>query len=208
MRRLVVVGAGGHGKVVADAAEQMNQWKEILFMDKSGSLITHCGPWSVVSEDKISDLLDGSVDFVVAIGDNLKRFRIFEQLQNLGLRPVSVIHPSAAVSRYAELGAGSVVFAGAVINIDAKVGACSIVNTGATIDHDCVIGCSVHISPGANLAGDVSVGDFSWIGIGASVKQCVTITGNVVVGAGACVVANIAEPGVYIGIPAKKNSYS
>lgn len=204
MKTLVVIGAGGHGKVVADAAETTGRWQNIVFVDKRWPELKSCAHWSVVTQD-VNDLPSVvDIDFVVAIGDNRTRARVFSQCVEAGLNPVSVIHPSAVISRYAEIGLGCVVFAGAVVNIGAKIGECAIVNTGATIDHDCVIGHSVHISPGAHLAGEVSVADFCWIGIGASVKQCLSISDDVVVGAGACVVSNIAEPGVYVGVPAIK----
>lgn len=204
MKTLVVVGAGGHGKVVADAAEITGRWQNIVFVDKRWPELKYCAHWSVVAQD-IKDLLTTErVDFIVAIGDNRTRARVFELCVEAGLNPVSVIHPSAVISRYTEIGLGCVVFAGAVINIGSKIGQCAIVNTGATIDHDGVIGHSVHISPGAHLAGEVTVGDFSWIGIGASVKQCLSISDDVVVGAGACVVSNIAEAGIYVGVPAIK----
>jgi sugar O-acyltransferase (sialic acid O-acetyltransferase NeuD family) len=204
MSSLLIIGAGGHGKVVADAAETSGRWQNIVFIDKRWPELESCAHWSVVAQDAEDFPSDETLDFIVAIGDNRTRARVFDQCVAAGLNPVSVIHPSATISKYAEIDLGSVVFAGAVINIGAKIGQCAIVNTGATIDHDCVIGHSVHISPGANLAGEVTVGDFSWMGIGASVKQCLTITADVVVGAGACVVSNIAEPGVYVGVPAIK----
>lgn len=204
MRTLVVVGAGGHGKVVADSAESMGLWDAVVFMDKRWPEISSCAHWLVVA-GKGSDLdLSVEKDFVVAIGDNRIRARVFDECVRDGLNPVSIIHPAAVISKHAEIGLGSVVFAGAVINIGARIGQCAIVNTGATIDHDCVIGHSVHISPGAHLAGEVSVGDFSWIGIGASVKQCMTITSDVVVGAGACVVSDLSDSGIYVGLPAVK----
>lgn len=204
MKTLVVIGAGGHGKVVADAAESTGRWQNIVFVDKRWPELKSCAHWSVVAQD-VKDLpSDQALDFIVSIGDNRTRARVFDLCVEAGLKPVSVIHPSATISRRAELSVGCVVFAGAVINIGAKIGQCAIVNTGATIDHDGLIGNSVHISPGAHLAGEVTVGDFSWIGIGATVKQCLSISDDVVVGAGACVVSNITEPGVYVGVPAIK----
>lgn len=208
MKTLVVVGAGGHGKVVADAAEASGRWQNIVFVDKRWPELKSCAHWLVVAQN-VNDFPSAEyLDFIVAIGDNRTRARVFGQCVEAGLNPVSIIHPSAVISRYAEIGLGSVVFAGSVINIGAKLGICTIVNTGATIDHDCEIGEYVHISPGANLAGEVTVGYFSWIGIGASVKQCLTITGDVVVGAGACVVSNILDPGTYVGVPAIKKTNS
>ncbi len=201
MKVLYIVGAGGHGKVVAEAAHCMGVWHDIRFVDLRWPELTFCAHWQVVASE-ISVCQSGA-DFVVSIGHNHTRLRVFEECKAAGLNPISIVHPRACISEFAHLGEGCVVFAGAVINIGAQISSCAIINTSATIDHDCVIGNSVHISPGANLAGEVMVGNYSWVGIGASVKQCLSISDNVVIGAGACVVSDISSPGTYIGVPAR-----
>lgn len=205
MKPLVVVGAGGHGKVVADTAREMAIWDEIVFVDSLYPELDYCGQWKVVACEMDSlDNVYAKADFVVAVGNNTVRIRLFEEASSLGFNPVRVIHPFTYVSPGANIGLGVVVFAGAVINIGCNIGEVCIVNTGATIDHDCDIDIGVHISPGVNLAGGVTVGARSWIGIGASVKQLTSIGYDVLVGAGAAVVSNITNGKTVVGVPAKE----
>lgn len=203
MRRLVIVGAGGHGKVVADTAMQMRQWDSIEFVDLLYPELERIGPWNVVAKNLEELDRNELTNFIIAVGDNKLRLSLHNSALVLGFEPTTIIHPSAYVSPYVSIGAGSVIFAHAVVHIGADLGACSIINTASTIDHDCVLGKSVHVSPGAHLAGEVSVGDFSWVGIGAVVKQQINIGNSVTVGAGASVVSNIDDHLVIIGVPAK-----
>lgn len=202
MRSLAILGAGGHGRVVADCAEAAG-WSGItVFDDLPGALPR--GPWPVVGTG--SDLIGRLSDFegaVVAIGDNATRLDWHRRLAALGGRLTSIVHPRATVSSYARLGVGTVVFAAAAINIGANLGQAVIVNTGATVDHDGDLADGVHISPGANLAGGVRVGEASWVGIGASVREGVTIGKRVRIGAGAVVVKSIEDGLTVVGNPAR-----
>ncbi len=203
MGRLAILGASGHGKVVADAA-LMGDWDEILFFDDAWPELTEVGVWRVVGNTR--QLLEQAGCFegaVVAIGNNVIRLEKQHELEQTGIQLVTIIHPSAVVSPYSEIGKGSVVFAGAVINAFATIGIGCIINTGSTIDHDCALADGVHVSPGAHVGGNVHVGKAAWVGIGSSVRQCIKIGENVVVGAGAAVVNDI-EPGLtVIGVPAR-----
>lgn len=203
MKRLAILGASGHGKVVAEAAEA-GGWTEIVFFDDAWPSCVANGVWPVVGAGM--ELLGRTNEFdgvVVAIGNNAVRLAKTLSLVQQGAKMATLIHPSACVSRHAKVGAGSVVFAGAVVNPGATVGAGCILNTGCSVDHDCILADYVHISPGARLAGGVSVGQCSWIGIGASVKQMVDIGEHVVVGAGAAVVANVIDGVTVVGVPAR-----
>jgi len=204
VKRLLVVGAGGHGKVVADTAEQISCWDLIEFVDLEFPKLTKCGPWDVVAKDleELTDEYNGA-DFVVAIGDNKTRMKVFSDSLILDFNPVSLILPTAYVSKHSAVCLGSVIFANASINVNATIGRGAIINTGATVDHDCLLAEGIHISPGANLAGEVSVGCLSWIGIGASIKQQIKIGENVTVGSGAAVVNDIPDFETVIGVPAK-----
>ncbi len=204
MSKLILIGAGGHGKVVADAAVCSNRWKEIVFVDKLYPHLLNAGHWPVINGHDDLDKFDKKdCDYIVALGDNNIRHQLHNELKNKGFNLVNVIHPVAEISEYAELGVGNVVMANAVINVDAKIGDACIINTAATIDHDCIIGDGVHISPGAHLAGQVEVGEYSWIGIGATVNQLVVIGKNVTLGAGSVAIGNIPEGKTAVGIPAK-----
>ena len=203
MKSLALLGASGHGKVVADIAEQLG-YQTIHFYDDAHPSITKLEVWDVVGTTK--DLLENSHEYdgcCITIGANRIREQKYQQLKQANMVFPTLIHPSAVVSRHATVHEGSVVMANAVINIAAKVGVGCIVNTGATIDHDCKIDNFVHISPSAALAGNVSIGDYSWVGIGAAVKQGVTIASNVMVGAGASVITNINTNETVVGVPAK-----
>lgn len=205
MRRIVIVGAGGHGRVVADAVMDL-QSANVCFLDDLYPGLTQVDGHSVIgSADALRqrDAWGDDDGFVVAIGSAQKRLALVEQVRVSGLRLVSVVHPRATVSRKAELGAGSMILAGACVNIGARLGLGVIVNTGATVDHDCILEDGVHICPGAHLGGDVRVGRASWVGIGASVKHGVQIGRDVLIGAGAAVVSNIESGAKAVGVPAR-----
>lgn len=204
MKKLAILGASGHGKVVADTAECCG-WQSVEFFDDAWPSIQRNGVWPVLG-DTVA-ILEKLADFdgvLVAIGNNRIRYAKLLELRAMGGRLVTLIHPAAIVSRYAEIAEGTVVFAGAVINAGAIIKPGAILNTGCSVDHDCVLGNAVHISPGARLAGGVHVGDESWVGIGSSVRQLTNIGQRVVVGAGSAVVSDIPNDMVVAGVPAKR----
>jgi sugar O-acyltransferase (sialic acid O-acetyltransferase NeuD family) len=202
MTRLAILGASGHGKVVADTAVLCG-WEEIVFFDDAWPAKKQNSHWKIAGNscDLLSDI-NAFIGVVVAIGSNHVRDLKLIMLVDRGARLGTIIHPSAVVSRYAKIGNGSVVFANVVVNADTIIGDAAILNTACTVDHDCILGNAVHISPGANLSGGVSVGNRSWIGIGACVKQGIEIGTDVIVGAGSVVVKNIPHNVVAKGNPA------
>lgn len=204
MTRLVILGAGGHGRVVADAAEAMGAWEEICFLDDRYPQLVRASAWTVIGCIADLDLIhrEGD-DHVVAIGDAQTRLRVINELVVGGKGLACVVHPRATLSRHAVVGEGVAVFAGACINIGAQLGRGVIVNTGATIDHDCRLGDGVHVCPGAHIAGDVHVDEGSWIGIGSCVRQGVRIGAWAVVGAGAVVVSDVGAHVTAVGVPAR-----
>jgi len=203
VRRLAILGASGHGRVIADAALAAG-WEAVAFYDDAWPGVSASGPWQVVG--RTADLrrdaaqLDGAV---VGIGDNVTRLVKLRELLAGGALLVSVVHPDAVVSARAEVGQGSVLLAGAVLNPFARLGRGCIVNSGASVDHDCHLADGVHVSPGAHLGGGVRVGEASWIGIGASVIQGVSIGAGATVGAGAAVVDDVADGATVVGVPAR-----
>ena len=198
MKRLIIIGASGHGKVVADIAVHSG-YDQIEFLDDDETLIK-CGSWPVVGKCNRASETDG--DLFVAIGNSDTRKKFVEQFSDKRL--VTLIHPDAVIADGIRLGAGSVVMAGAVINPDAKIGKGCIINTSSSVDHDCQIEDYVHIAVGVHLSGTVHVGEGSWIGAGATVSNNVNICGGCMIGAGAVVIKDITEPGTYVGVPAKK----
>jgi sugar O-acyltransferase (sialic acid O-acetyltransferase NeuD family) len=201
---LLIIGAGGHGKVVADTALLLG-WINVAFLDdRAASLGSQLG-LPVVGT--LGDLTAQKREFssaIVAVGDASLRLELTDRSRQSGFEVVSIVHPMAYVSKFASIGPGCVVFAQSAINAGAKLGSACIVNTGATVDHDCIIGDGVHICPGAHLAGDVRVGDRSWIGIAATIRQGIAIGCNATVGAGAAVVADVANGSTVAGVPARQ----
>ncbi len=202
---LLIIGAGGHGKVVADAALEAGLWDEIVFLDDAWPEKKHNGHWDVHGRvNQFSEWRRRCTHAVVAIGNNQLRMELQAKLDAAGFALATIVHPSAQVSRFAKLGSGSVVFANAVVNVGAEVGDAAIINTAATIDHDCRLGHGVHVSPGGHLGGGVTVGEFSWVGIGAAIRHCIVIGTNVTIGAGAVVVSDIEDNITAVGSPARQ----
>lgn len=191
MSKLIIIGAGGHGKVVADAAAC-----ECVFVDNNEN-----AQEGVHAMDELPTLRQADDKVIVGIGDNETRLSLLSELSNIA----TVVHQDATVSESATLGVGTVVFARAVVNPNTSIGRGCIINTAATIDHDCVLEDGVHVSPGSHVGGGVTIGTCSWIGIGASVKHGVTIGKHVTVGAGAAVVSDIPDNVTVVGVPAKEH---
>ncbi len=203
MYDLIIIGANGHGKVIADIAEK-NGYSNIAFLDDNSDIFI-CGEYNIIG--KCSDAVKyKSSEFIVGIGNTNSRRKIQKLLTQSNLNVVSLFHPAAVISKTARIGNGTVVMAGAVINPYVKIGSGCIINTCASVDHDCVIGDYVHISVGAHVAGTVKIGDNTWIGAGATVSNNIEITNDCTIGAGATVVCDIENSGTYIGIPAKNIS--
>ena len=195
---LIIIGASGHGKVVADIAEKSG-YQNIVFLDADENKKI-CGSYPVVGKDDMIDKLGG--DVIVAIGNASIRRRIQESIDNS--RIATLIHPDAVIAKDVKIGIGTVVMAGAVINSGASIGKGCIINTCASIDHDCVISDYVHVSVGAHIAGTVNVKDNTWIGAGAIVSNNLAINGDCMIGAGAVVVRDIESSGTYVGVPAAR----
>ena len=196
MNRLIIIGASGHGKVVADIAV-LNGYEDIVFLDDDEN-IKECAGWPVVG--KSTEAPEGEI--FVAVGNPETRKRLMELYKDK-VQPV-LVHPKAIVAKDVEIGKGSVVMAGAIINPGSKVGKGVIVNTSSSIDHDCSVGDYSHISVDAHLCGTVTVEDNVWVGAGATVINNVNICDGCTIGAGAVVIKDINEPGTYVGVPAMK----
>lgn len=194
---VMILGAGGHAKVVADLVE-LAGYSVAGFLDDSLS------GRSVLGKPVFGPLADclryPACRFVIGIGNN----RVREDLAaRYSLRYLTAVHPRAVVAKDAVLGPGTVVMSNAVVNPGAVVGAHAIVNTGAIVEHDNRIGDFVHLSPGCALGGTVDVGARTHIGIGACVRNNISIGPDCVIGAGSVVVKDIVRPGTYVGCPAR-----
>lgn len=200
---LVVLGAGGHAKVVIDAA-LCSGWRPGVLLDddpgKQGTayigvpVTGRCSQWST---------LQGRLSFVVAVGNNEVRARLQTELEAADRNVAVIRHPFCAIANSASIAAGTVVLAGAVVNADARLGRGVIVNTGATIDHDCIVGDWVHVAPGVTMCGAVQVGDGTLLGVGSRVLPGVRIGRGCVIGGGAVVHRDLPDNARAVGVPAR-----
>ncbi len=202
MPGLLIFGAGGHGRVVADAALLSREWKRVVATDRdpvrcTGELLP--GVDAVLPDDERA----AAASVHIAIGDAGHRVK---EAASLGARyPLAtVLHPCASVSAYARLEAGCFVAAQAVVAPGARLGSCVIVNHGSVIDHDVYVGGFSHIAPLASLGGGARVGQRVLIGSGASVLPGIRVADDVVVGAGSVVCEHLTQAGTYVGAPARR----
>ncbi|CAH6784669.1 Acetyltransferase [Vibrio chagasii] len=204
MKTCAILGASGHGKVVAEVAE-LNGYQEISFFDDRWPSLTAVEHWCVSGDT--NSLLANVKEYdliIVAIGHNATRCAKQRELKLAGGKFGVIVHPSAVVSEYTKIGLGSVVMANAVINPFSHIGNSCIINTGSTIDHDCQLADGVHVSPGVNLAGGVEVGENSWVGIGSQIIQLVNVGCGVTIGAGSSVIKNVPNFQTVVGSPARE----
>lgn len=199
MKQLVIIGASGHGKVVADIA-RLRDYDKICFLDDNETL-TKCNGYPVIG--KSGSYSEFDCDFAVAIGDPKIRQNVMEQLHAAGKNTPVLVHPNAVVGENVEIGEGTILVAGAVVNPSVKIGKGCIINTCSSVDHDCLLEDFVHIAVGAHVAGTCTIGERTWIGAGATVSNNIHICKDCMIGAGAVVVRNIGNTGTYIGVPAK-----
>lgn len=198
-KKVVIVGASGHGKVVADIVRKLGD-RIIGFLDDDLSLPDTFIGFPLLGSVNSYEKFDA--EFVVAIGDSAIREKITGYMKKADW--YTAIHPSAVVAESVKIGKGTVIMANAVVNPASIIGRHCIINSSAVIEHDDEISDFVHVSVGAKLAGNVHVGKRTWIGIGATVSNNINICDNCMIGAGAVVINNIVVPGTYVGIPARR----
>ncbi len=208
--RLIVLGGGGHARMVIDSL-RAGGWDvaelAVVDNDAAGWGDSIYGVPVIGGDDKLEELAaQGAESFVVgkgSIGDNRPRERLFNLALAAGLKPFSVVHPSAIVSPQAALEPGCQLFPGCVVNAGAVIGANAVVNTRAVVEHDCLLDEHCHVASGAVLGGGVRVGRRAQVGLGASVLQYLSIGDDALVGVGAVVVKNV-PPGITVtGVPAR-----
>ncbi len=199
MKRIAIIGAGGHGAVVADILGE----RAAGFVDESPSLHGTV----VLGLPVFASLAEVEHDgVIVAIGDTAVRRAVTERVVRAGERLATAIHPFASVARTAAIGEGAMLCAGAIVSPRTVLGRGVLLNTKTSIDHDCVIGDFVHIAPGATLGGDVRVGAETFVGPGATVSAGIRIGARAVIGAGAVVVRDVPDDVTAWGVPARVRS--
>jgi sugar O-acyltransferase (sialic acid O-acetyltransferase NeuD family) len=207
MSKIVIVGGGGHAKVIIGVLKKNKDWSILGFTDSEdkGPIL---GARYLGNDDVLRDVIREEKECCAVIGVgyvriNDTREKLMEHTRGLGFAFPAIISQDSIVNEDVSFGEGTVVFDGALVNVGTSVGRCSIINTHSTVDHDCVIGNFAHVCPGAHLSGGVVVGNKVIIGTGASVVQYVNICDNCLIGAGTVVIKDIKEPGVYAGNPAR-----
>lgn len=198
--KLLIIGASGHGKVIADIALKMNKWNTIAFLDDNKNIKSSMGI-EVIGKSADAFTYIGDSDIFVGVGNNDTRQKLQEKLEAEGASIPILIHPNAVIGEQVEIKPGTCVMSNAVINCCTRIGKGCIVNTSATIDHDNLLEDYIHISPGVNLAGTVKVGKGTWIGIGSKVINNINITSGCIIGAGSVVIKDIKNAGTYAGVP-------
>jgi len=207
MAEIVVIGGGGHAKVLVSVLKKL-PWTIVGYTDPhdAGPLL---GVAWLGDDEALAGVRAGNPGCAALVGvgkvdSRPLRAEVQRSLARLGFAIPVVVSPQAVVNEDVTLGAGSMIFDGALVNSGATAGEGCILNTGSIVEHDCRLGDDVHVAPGATVSGGSSIGDHCMIGAGATVVHAVTICRGCLVGAGAVVAADIAEPGVYAGVPARR----
>jgi len=191
---MYLYGASGHGKVIAEIAEE----NDILINSFIDSDVLKT---SILNYSVIHKIPNDSIEIIISIGNNLVRKKVV--FANKNLRYCTLFHPKANISRRAKINVGTVVMAGSTINSEVEIGQHCIINTNASIDHDCILRDFVHISPNASLAGNITIGEGTHVGIGASVIQGVSIGKWCVIGAGAVIIKDVPDGAIVVGNPGR-----
>lgn len=199
-RCLVIIGAGGHGAVVLEAASSL--WDRIVLCDDSPDMVGRTVLGKTVV-DRASLCISSACSAIVAVGGNATREMLAAWATQSGLELVAVAHPSAVISPSAVIEPAAFVAAGAVVGARARLARGAILNTCASIDHDSIVKEFAHIGPGAHLCGNVAIGARTLIGAGTSIIRDVEIGDDCVIGAGAAVVHSFPSHTVAVGVPAK-----
>ena len=197
MKRIALIGAGGHAKVIVDLINELNIYKIVGFYDDD---IT-AKLYNITNLGKINNIDSSIENFIIGIGNDKIRKKIFENNKNL--KWVTLIHPSAIVSKNVTIDSGTVVCAGSIIQTDVKIGKQCIINTGCSIDHECVINDFCSICPKATLCGQVQIGTLSFIGANSTIIQCLNIGNNCIIGAGSVIIKNVEDNKKVVGNPGR-----
>lgn len=204
MNRILIIGAGGHAKVVAETVLAEEKYDDLIFLDDDSKKSVHgrrvFGPLKKYLD---KNLKDSCRNAFVAFGNNSKRMEWIYRLIDEGYEVPNIIHPKSYVSSSAKVGLGTIILAGSVIQSEVKIGKGVIINTGSLIDHDTNINDGVHICPGVTIAGNVSIDSGTWVGIGSTIIQNINIGKDAILGAGTVVIKDIPNQIKVVGIPAK-----
>ena len=206
-KNIVLVGGGGHCKVVISILKKLNNFEIAGIVDnyKSESFVSRIK--IIGTDDDLKDIYKSGIhNALITVGstkDNAKRYALSNMAKEIGYEFPVIISPEAIVDESVKIGEGTVIIPGSIINIDSSIGKNCIINTGTIIEHDCIIGNHCHIAPGVHISGAVNIGELSFIGIGTTIIQGITIGENVTIGAGSVVIKDIPDNVIALGNPTK-----
>lgn len=202
---LLVIGAGGHAKVVLDAARRSKHFEQFAILDENPAIWgTRVLEAEIIGGHEHLNRLDPDEWLaVIAVGDNEARRRLAEQAAEAGWRFACIVHPSAQIGADVEIGEGTVILAQVVVNPSARIGRHAIVNSAAIVEHDCVLGDFAHLAPGSCMAGGSEVGSLALVGARATVLPGRRVGRSAVVGAGAVITRDVYPEAIVVGIPAR-----
>ena len=207
MRKLILVGGGGHAKSVIDVIEAQGEYLINGIVDRAEKVNNTVLGYTIVAADsQLESLIKNDQYFLVTLGQLTSaklRIELYERITGLGGKMATIVSPLARISSHAKIGQGTVVMHHALINAGARVGNNVIINTRALVEHDAAVGNHCHLATGGIVNGDVSIGDGVLIGSHATIKQGVSITSGTTIGAQAYVHQDITQAGVYVGVPAR-----
>lgn len=208
MEKIVLLGGGGHAKVIIDLINACGSYEIAGIVD--GQLVAgiSVSGVSVLGDDRILSELYGKglKNACIAVGsvkDNSKRKALYEKIKYAGFSIPVLVHPSAIISGKLQIHEGVQIMAGAIVQTDSSIGENTIVNTGSIVEHDCTIGNHVHICPGVTISGGVSIGDNAFVGVGATIIHGIKIGEGVLIGAGSVVVNDVSDGMTVMGVPAR-----
>lgn len=213
-KSIIGIGAGGHGRTVAECIERSGIYRLHSWVDAEANLLNRMIMGAEVIGDDSALLklkkLDVNYCFIGtgSIGNSQTRQAIAKKSEDIGFEHPTIIDPSAIVSAYSKIAKGTCILPMAVVNTNTSIEAYAIINTGSVVEHDCWVGSFVHIAPSATLAANVKIGNYTHIGAGAVIKEGVTIGSHVIVGAGAVVIDDIDDHSKVAGCPAKPIGYN
>lgn len=197
------MGCSGHAFVVLDACKSIGKKIDYYCDDKE----KFDNPFDLNylgDETKNNFDWDKVDDFILGIGDNSIRKKVYHLLEKNNKRILKIVHKNSSISELSKIGNGTFISSGVMVNALSQIGFNCIINTGAIIEHECTIGNHTHIAPGAVLLGNVKVGNNCFIGANAVIKENVVIEDNVTIGAGSVVLKNISRDAIFVGNPAKR----
>ncbi|MBU2494644.1 MAG: acetyltransferase [Bacteroidetes bacterium] len=203
--KIVVIGGGGHAKVIISILKKLNQYDIVGYTDpeNKGEIL---GVSYLGNDDKLNSIFkDGVNNAVIGLGQIKSagpRRKIADNCKNISFNLPAIVSLNAIINEDVSIGNGTVVMDGVTINSGSSIGECSIVNTNASIDHDCAIGDFTHIAPGVTLSGEVNIGNDVLIGTGSNIIQQINIPANTIISAGSTVLKSITKKGIYRGNPA------